>query len=99
MAVVFITTLPPEVQRGIEEAVSQEMDVANNPPDGLIVHTASEVDGRVRIVDVWESREKFLAFERDRLIPAIVKVSGMPADAGPPDMEREVFEPYRVQRG
>ena len=75
MAVVMIMTLPEGVPITMLDDVSKEMDVDNNPPDGLIVHTHSEVDGRVQVVDVWESAEAHQKFEVDRLGPAMGKVA------------------------
>lgn len=96
MAVVIITELPPMANRAMEEAVSTELDIDRNPPAGLIVHTASETDGVITIVDVWESRKQFDDFDAERLRPAVGKVTGMGPDQAPP-MERKILEPYRVQ--
>lgn len=52
----------------------ESVPVALDPkPAGLLVHAASELpDGRVQIVDVWESLEASKAFEQ-RLFPAFEK--------------------------
>jgi len=56
------------------------MDVRNNPPAGLLFHTAGFVDDRTwRIFDVWESREDVERFMNERLMPALKE---LPADAG-----------------
>lgn len=96
MAVVIITELPPMADRAMEEAVATELDVDHNPPAGLIIHTASETDGVITIVDVWESRKLFEDFEAQRLGPAVGKVTGMGPGQAPP-MDRKFLEPYRVQ--
>jgi hypothetical protein len=75
VAVVMIVTMPEGVPISMLDDVAREMDVDNNPPDGLIVHTHSEVGGRVQVVDVWESAEAHQRFEADRLGPAMVKVA------------------------
>src|SRR6266446_9284524 len=86
MAVVLIQVLdgvPPEMV----SAVSKEMGVASDPPAGLIVHTASVVDGGVRIVDVWESEAAYRTFGEQRLGPAVAVVAernGMTAPPAPP---------------
>jgi hypothetical protein len=50
MTVVVTADLP--VSRADVEAVGKGMgDVYDNPPDGLIVHTATETDDGVHIVD------------------------------------------------
>ncbi|MBV6457866.1 MAG: hypothetical protein HONBIEJF_00986 [Fimbriimonadaceae bacterium] len=45
----------------------------SNVPDGLILHTASTTDEGFLVLDVWESRKKFMAFQ-DRLHPVMVDV-------------------------
>ena len=41
------------------------------PPPGLVVHTANELpDGRVQIVDVYDSREQLEQFVQTHLFPA-----------------------------
>jgi hypothetical protein len=53
------------------ESVVSSLDLADNRPPGLILHSAAETaSGAVEIVDVWESAELAGAFERERLFPA-----------------------------
>jgi quinol monooxygenase YgiN len=85
MAVVLITTAP---SREAYEAVSAEVGEA--PPQGCIVHTATEVDGGVRIVDVWESQQAIDDFFASRLGPAFEKL-------GVPPTQPELTEPFHVQ--
>ena len=68
------------------DAITKLMGVQENPPDGLIVHTAGFLpDGTFRIFDVWESREHFERFQRDRLMPVVREVvAASGADAPPP---------------
>jgi hypothetical protein len=71
------------------DAVSAKMDIHNDPPEGLIVHTAGiDPDGVWRIFDVWESREAAERFERERLRPALSEV--MPEGTEPPPPPKEV---------
>jgi len=75
------------------DAINAHMGVRENPPEGLIIHTAGTTDGGgFRIVDVWESREHFERFMADRLGPAIKAV--VTGDATPP--ETEIYELYSV---
>ena len=60
---------------------------------GLIVHTASAVDGKVRIVDVWESRQHIDEFVQSRIIPALEKL-GREMDDPP-----ERTETFSIDRG
>lgn len=53
MAVAIRTTDFPEgVGTPLYDGVQAEMDIANNPPEGLICHWAGEVDGKWTVMDV-----------------------------------------------
>jgi hypothetical protein len=68
--------------------VNGKIDPENNPPDGLIVHTAADAGGgKMRIVDVWESQGAFESFGQEKVGPAVAEVLG--ADAPPPDIKIE----------
>ena len=71
------------------DAVSERVDVASNPPDGLIVHTAGwdEDNGVFRIFDVWESREHADRFWQERLQPILDELMPQAEGATPPDRE------------
>ena len=67
---------------------------ATDSPDGLIVHTASDLGGKMRVVDVWESPEKFAAFAENTLGPQVAEVLG---DGGPAPGEPEFQELHNVE--
>jgi len=96
MAVAIRTTdFPEAVGTDMYDGVQAEMDVANNPPEGLIFHWAGEVDGKWTITDVWEGREAYDRFRDERLFPAIQKVSGMdPASAPQPTISEFTVHSY-----
>ena len=71
------------------DAVNAALDVSNNPPDGFISHTAQDVGGKLRIVDVWESAEAFGAFAQSKLGPTIAETLG---DEAPPSPQPEFTE-------
>jgi hypothetical protein len=101
MAIIFTQTLPAGVPIQMLDAVTEEMGVDTDPPEGLIVHTHYEEDGRAKILDVWESEALRDAFEADRLRPAQVKVAAqlgieLPQGAQP---ESSTTEVHRVVRG
>ncbi len=48
----------------------------NNPPKGLIVHTAGEVDGEFQVIDIWESLEDAERFEQEESVPLIKQEHG-----------------------
>jgi hypothetical protein len=84
MAVAIRTTDFPEgVGTAMYDGVQSEMDVASDPPAGLLFHWAGEVDGKWTITDVWEERADYERFRDERLFPAIKKVSGMDPATGP----------------
>jgi hypothetical protein len=101
MAIIFEQTLPEGVPIQMIDAVTEEMGVDTNPPEGLIVHTHYEADGRVKILDVWESVALREAFDDDRLRPAYGKVAAQLGvelpQGGEPDMS--TTEVHRVVRG
>jgi hypothetical protein len=100
MAVVFIQEMQGATREMIE-AVTNEMDVANDPPAGLIAHAACEVPGGIRIVDMWESREDHEAFARDRLQGALQTVAernGMNMSEMP-EPQAEFIEAFDIRRG
>jgi uncharacterized protein YciU (UPF0263 family) len=100
MAIVFQQTLPADVPIEMIDAVTEEMGVDNDPPDGMLVHTHFEKDGHVQVVDVWESAEHHQRFTESRLMPAMTKVAaanGVELPEGEPDVS--VTEVHRLVRG
>jgi hypothetical protein len=84
------------VPRAMVEQVSAQMDVRANPPAGLLIHVATEEEGGVHIVDVWNSQADYDAFEASLLIPTITSVAAahgmeIPAD-GPRPTFTEAFD-------
>ena len=84
------------------DTVAERLDVASNPPAGLIVHTAGwdEDNGTFRIFDVWASRGDFERFFQDRLQPVLDEL--MPqfenTNSAPPDREGR-YELHNVFNG
>jgi hypothetical protein len=93
MTVVMLSTAPSRV---LYERVAGVIDTSSNMPDGLILHTATEVgDGSVHIIDVWETRDEAEHFAANRLAPAIAAVAeGLDSDQPPPASEPEFLEPF-----
>jgi hypothetical protein len=68
-------------------------------PDGLIAHAGAESGGgKMKVVDIFESKEKWESFLNDRLSPAVVEVMGTPPEGAeaPPI---EVLEAREVMTG
>jgi hypothetical protein len=82
------------------DAVLERLDLENNRPAGLIVHTAGwdEQGGVFRIFDVWESRAEGEAFMRDRLQPLLDEGPINPDNAAMPDRDG-TYDLHQVVRG
>ena len=62
--------------------------MANEPAQGLIFHSAGELEGRFQIFNVWESRrENCDRFRADRRRPALVELMGEERVAALPDAQ------------
>jgi hypothetical protein len=73
---------------GTEEqyrAVHSHMRVDENPPPGMIFHSAGPVDGGWRVVDFWESRGAFDRFLESGFGPAAQEL-GDRTFTTPPDI-------------
>jgi hypothetical protein len=73
------------------DEVKRRMGVQDDPPAGLIVHTAGTDGEDFRIVDVWETPEAWETFRDERLLPTVREVvselpSARQAAARPPDV-------------
>lgn len=93
MAILCISTLPPEVTLENVLAVSAEI-AAGGPPTGGISHAVIVNGGQVQIFDIWESPEALEAFNRDRLTPAVQKLMGGSDPSQLPLPEVQVFEAH-----
>jgi hypothetical protein len=74
------------------DQVNEKLGVDDDPPAGLLIHTASEHGGGVRIVDVWESEDAWNRFREERLMAAVIEVFG--EQDGPP--QQETHETHHV---
>lgn len=85
MADGVVHVLPEQVTVEMYEAVNQNLSERGaDAPSGLKFHAAGRGDdGRIRIIEVWESRSDFDRFNEENLTPAISEVSGAPADQMP----------------
>jgi hypothetical protein len=55
------------------DAVKEILDWDNDPLDGSLFHIAAFSDGELRVVDLWESPEKFERFGYTRLKSALAE--------------------------
>jgi hypothetical protein len=76
MPVVQISYAP---SRALYEKVAERLNLGTDRPGGLVLHAASEMeDGRVEIVDVYESAEAVEAFTNEKLFPVFEAAGVMP---------------------
>jgi heme-degrading monooxygenase HmoA len=78
------------------DQVDQILDPKGNPPDGLIAHSAQDVGGKMKIVDIWESPEAFGAFAESRLGAAVTQVMGEGGPTAPDPKFTELHNAYSV---
>jgi heme-degrading monooxygenase HmoA len=89
MAWGFISELP--LSRDDYDRLNGEI---HDDPEGLILHTASEKGGGMRIVDVWESEDAYRRFEQETLFPALGRI-GADTSGGPPPLD--AFEVHNMR--
>ena len=77
------------------DQVNEAID-ADGSPDGLIVHSAVDLGGTMKVVDLWESAEKFGAFAEGKLGPKAAEVLG--AGGPPPEPQIEELHNYEVHQ-
>lgn len=72
----------------------ESVSVLDPRPDGLLAHAASELpDGRVQILDIWESKEAGEAFTFGVLFPAFEKAGQLAQiTAGEQPVAYETFD-------
>ncbi len=84
MAIMHITEMEatPEQYDAVSEKV---MGNGDGSPDGMVVHTAADLgDGKMRVIDVWETREALDKFRDETLRPAVEAAGGPEVEAEPP---------------
>jgi hypothetical protein len=56
----------------------------SGPLEGFVVHAAGFTGNGFRIIEIWETREQFDRFLRERVMPIVAEVAG--SDARPPEI-------------
>jgi hypothetical protein len=97
MAIGTITRFSEGLGAEQYDAVTEKMGFTSEPPEGLIFHSAGELEGRFQVFNVWESREHFDSFVRDRLRPAQVDIMGEDRVAAmPPEIVEVPIHRYLI---
>lgn len=99
MAVLLEQVMPEGVDVAMLDQVSAEMNVAGDPPSGLVVHVHLMQDGRVRVVDVWESSTDYENFRTNRLLPAMESVAKQRGFAPTGEPQTTITEVDGIVRG
>ena len=73
-----------------DESVRRLTDASAFPPEGMNYHVCFGTDGNLRVSEIYDSREQFVAFG-ERLMPIL-------ADIGIEPGEPEVFEVHNIVR-
>jgi hypothetical protein len=66
------------------DKVNTHIDPLSDPPKGLVFHSSGPIDGGWGVIDFWESREAFDAFQSR--IQAGMAAAGVEMH-GPPDVK------------
>jgi hypothetical protein len=66
------------------DEVNKHVDPENDPPAGLLFHSSGPIEGGWGVIDFWESREAFDAFEPR--IQQSAQAAGVELE-GPPDIK------------
>jgi hypothetical protein len=87
MAVATIDRLPEGIGAQQYDAVTEKIRMADEPVEGLIFHSAGELEGTFQVFNVWETRENYERFTAERRRPAMVEIMGEETVAALPDVE------------
>jgi hypothetical protein len=79
------------------DAADAAINIEDNPPNGLIVHSAGPIEGGWGVIDFWESREAFDTFVSGRLMPALQGL-GDQTFSGPPDVKEFPVHNLQIPR-
>ena len=99
MAVILEQVMPEGVSLEMLDLVTDEMKVDEDPPEGMRVHVHFGQDGRIRIVDVWDSQEAFESFRENRLMPAMQAVMQRQGGEPPEQPDESITPVHRIVRG
>lgn len=90
MSIVVRFTPAALTQQQYDETVRRMQDEGTFPPEGMDYHVCFGEEGRLRVSEIWDSREQWEAFG-ERLMPVL-------ADAGIQPGDPDVFEIHNIVR-
>lgn len=68
------------MDRSTYDALRVRLDIDHQHPLGLIMHGATEVDGTMRVAQIWESEWYAERFDEETLAPALAELD-LPGEA------------------
>jgi hypothetical protein len=71
---VILRIIDRGLDRAMYDALRIELDIDHEHPLGLIMHGATEVNGAMRVAQIWESDWYAKRFDDDILAPALLAV-------------------------
>jgi len=90
MSIVVRFTPPSLTQEQYDESVRRLQEQGIFPPEGMDYHICFGEQGRLRVSEIWDSREQWQAFG-EQLMPVLADIGIEPGD---PD----VFEVHNIVR-
>ena len=75
------------------DQVNAHVDPASNPPSGLLFHASGPIEGGWGVIDFWESRADFDAFESR--IGQAMQAAGVQMQGAPDIKEFPVHETFQ----
>ncbi len=77
MSIAIIAEIPGGNAQ-FDEEMQRRLGLEGNPPRGALARFSGPTEAGWRVVSVWESREAWEAFRRDRLEPALRETGSQP---------------------
>jgi hypothetical protein len=86
-----------EFEASLDEYDKVNEKLGTDRPAGLIAHTGVDLNGKMKVVDIWESAEDFQNFMNGALGTAVTEVLGAPEEgAAPPAPQIEDIHDLEV---
>lgn len=74
MGVAILRLIRSNEGREAYDAVAAIVDIEHKHPLGLIMHGATEVNGKMQVAEIWDSKEYARRFDQEHLWPAFEAV-------------------------
>ena len=78
------------------DAISERLGAMEDPPKGMLMHSAGFTGNGFRIFEVWETQADFDIFVMERLMPIVMEISG--SVSAPPELTVYELHTYMSAR-